>query len=164
LFKTFFQRRVTLVKIEKHLAELGIILPEAPRPLAAYVPAVSSGNLIFVSGQLCLVNGVLSHTGRLGREVTLEQGYAAARIAAINSLAIIKQELGSLDRVKRIVKVVGYVASEPDFSDQPKVVNGASELLAEVFGDQGRHARSAVGVNALPLNTPVEIEIIVEFD
>ncbi len=152
------------MSIEKHLTELGITLPEAPRPVGAYVPAVSSGNLLFVSGQLCLVNGELSHQGRMGREVSLEQGYQAARIAAINSLAIVNQELGSLDRVKRVVKVVGYVASEPDFYDQPKVVNGASELLAEVFGDQGRHARSAVGVNSLPLNTPVEIEVIVEFD
>jgi enamine deaminase RidA (YjgF/YER057c/UK114 family) len=152
------------VSIEKRLTELGITLPEAPRPVAAYVPAVSSGNLLFVSGQLCLVNGELLSKGRVGREVSLKQGYEAARIAAINSLAIVNQELGSLDKVKRVVKVVGYVASDPDFYDQPKVVNGASELLAEVFGDQGRHARSAVGVNSLPLNTPVEIEVIVEFD
>jgi enamine deaminase RidA (YjgF/YER057c/UK114 family) len=152
------------VNVEKRLTELGIILPEAPRPLAAYVPAVSSGNLLFVSGQLCLVNGELSHKGPVGREVSLEQGYQAARIAAINSLAIVKQELGSLDRVKRVVKIVGYVASEPDFYNQPKVVNGASELLGEVFGDQGRHARSAVGVNSLPLNASVEIEVIVEFE
>ena len=152
------------MNIEKHLSELGIILPEAPHPLAAYVPAARSGNLLFVSGQLCLVNGELSHKGRLGREISPAQGYEAARLAAINSLAIVKQELGSLDRVKRVVKVMGFVASEPDFYDQPKVVNGASELLAEVFGDQGRHARSAVGVNSLPLNTPVEIEVIVEFD
>jgi enamine deaminase RidA (YjgF/YER057c/UK114 family) len=152
------------VSIEKHLTELGIILPEAPRPVAAYVPAVNSGNLLFVSGQLCLVNGELLYKGRVGKEVSLEQGYEAARIAAVNFLAIVKKELGSLDRVKRVVKVVGYVASDPDFYDQPKVINGASELLAEVFGDQGRHARSAVGVNSLPLNTPVEIEVIVEFD
>lgn len=152
------------MNVEKRLTELGIILPEAPRPLAAYVPAVSSGNLLFVSGQLCLVNGELSHKGPVGREVSLEQGYQAARIAAINSLAIVKQELGSLDRVKRVVKIVGYVASEPDFYNQPKVVNGASELLGEVFGDQGRHARSAVGVNSLPLNASVEIEVIVEFE
>ncbi len=152
------------MSIEKRLTELGITLPEAPRPVAAYVPAVSSGNLLFVSGQLCLVNGELLSKGRVGREVSLKQGYEAARIAAINSLAIVNQELGSLDKVKRVVKVVGYVASDPDFYDQPKVVNGASELLAEVFGDQGRHARSAVGVNSLPLNTPVEIEVIVEFD
>lgn len=152
------------MSIEKHLTELGIILPEAPRPVAAYVPAVNSGNLLFVSGQLCLVNGELLYKGRVGKEVSLEQGYEAARIAAVNFLAIVKKELGSLDRVKRVVKVVGYVASDPDFYDQPKVINGASELLAEVFGDQGRHARSAVGVNSLPLNTPVEIEVIVEFD
>jgi enamine deaminase RidA (YjgF/YER057c/UK114 family) len=152
------------VNVEKRLAELGIIMPEAPRPVAAYVPAVSSGNLLFVSGQICLVNGELSCKGRLGKEVSLEQGYQAARTCAINSLAIVKQELGSLDRVQGVVKVVGYVASEPDFYDHPKVVNGASELLAEVFGDKGRHARSAVGVSSLPLNTPVEIEVIVEFE
>jgi enamine deaminase RidA (YjgF/YER057c/UK114 family) len=153
-----------LMSIAKRLAELGIILPEAPQPLAAYIPAVISGNLLFVSGQLCLVKGELLYKGKLGKEVSLEQGYEAARTAAINSLAIIKKELGSLDRVTRVVKVVGYVAGAPDFYDQPKVINGASDLLVEVFGDQGRHARAAVGVNSLPLNTPVEIEIIVEFD
>ena len=152
------------MSIEKRLAELEIILPEAPRPVAAYLPAVISGNLLFVSGQLCLVNGELLYKGKLGKEVSLEQGYAAARTAAINSLAIIKEELGSLDKVTRVVKVTGYVASDPDFYDQPKVINGASDILVEVFGDLGRHARAAVGVNSLPLNTPVEIEIIVEFD
>jgi enamine deaminase RidA (YjgF/YER057c/UK114 family) len=152
------------MSIEKRLAELEIILPEAPRPVAAYLPAVISGNLLFVSGQLCLVNGELLYKGKLGKEVSLEQGYAAARTAAINSLAIIKEELGSLDKVTRVVKVTGYVASDPDFYDQPKVINGASDILVEVFGVLGRHARAAVGVNSLPLNTPVEIEIIVEFD
>lgn len=153
-----------MVSIEKRLEELGITLPEAPLPLASYVPVVPSGSLLFISGQLCLVNGELLYEGRVGKDVSLEQGYQAARMATINSLAIIKKELGSLDRVKRIVKVVGYVASDSDFYNQPKVINGASDLLVEVFGDQGRHARSAVGVHSLPLNTPIEIEIIVEFE
>ncbi len=151
------------MSIEERLAELGIILPEAPRPVAAYVPAVISGQMLFVSGQICLVNGELPFKGRVVGDVSLEQGYEAARIAAINSLAVIKKELGSLDMIKRVVKVVGYVASDPGFYDQPKVINGASELLVEVFGERGRHARAAVGVNSLPLNTPVEIELIVEF-
>ena len=120
--------------------------------------------MLFVSGQLCLVDGALLYKGRVGQEVSLEQAYEAARAATINSLAVIKKELGSLDRVKRVVKVVGYVASGTDFYDQPKAINGASELLVATFGDQGRHARAAVGVNSLPLNSPVEIEIMIEFD
>lgn len=150
------------VSIERRLAELGITLPEAPQPVASYIPAARAGNLLFVSGQLCLVNGELAYKGRVGEEVSLEQGYEAARIAAVNSLAIINRELGSLDKVGRVVRVVGYVASGAGFYGQPTVINGASDLLAEVFGEQGRHARSAVGVSSLPLNTPVEIEIIVE--
>jgi enamine deaminase RidA (YjgF/YER057c/UK114 family) len=150
------------VSIDQRLAELGITLPEAPKPVAAYVPAVRTGNLLFVSGQLCLVNGELAYKGRVGEEVSPEQAYEAARIAAVNSLAIVNEELGSLDRVRMVVRVVGYVASATGFYGQPQVINGASELLAEVFGDRGRHARSAVGVSSLPLNTPVEIEIIVE--
>lgn len=150
------------MSIDQRLAELGITLPEAPKPVAAYVPAVRTGNLLFVSGQLCLVNGELAYKGRVGEEVSPEQAYEAARIAAVNSLAIVNEELGSLDRVRMVVRVVGYVASATGFYGQPQVINGASELLAEVFGDRGRHARSAVGVSSLPLNTPVEIEIIVE--
>lgn len=152
------------MSVEKRLAELGITLPEAPQPVAAYIPAVISGYLLFVAGQLCLVNGELLYKGKVGREVSPEQGCEAARAAVINSLAIIKKELGYLDKVKRVVKVVGYVASDPDFYDQPRVINEASELLVEVFGAKGRHARAAVGVNSLPLNTPVEIEVIVEFE
>ncbi len=152
-----------MLNVEERLASLGITLPEAPLPVAAYVPAVCSDELLFVSGQLCFSGGVLQHRGRVGQDVSLEQGYEAARTAVINSLAIVKQELGSLERVARVVRVTGYVACAPDFYDQPKVINGASELLQEVFGEKGRHARSAVGVCALPLNSPVEIELTVAY-
>ena len=151
------------MSIEERLAELGINLPQAPKPVAAYVSVVRSGNLLYISGQLPLLDGELVHKGKLGRELSLEQGCEAARAAALNCLAIIKQELGSLDKVKRIVKVFGVVACDPTFYDQPKVINGASELLVEVFGDKGRHARLAAGVCSLPLDSPVEVEMIVEF-
>jgi len=152
------------MEIEKRLAEAGITLPAAPKPVASYVPVKKCGNLLYTSGQLCTVDGKLKYTGKVGKEVTLEEAYEAARIAAINCLAVIKQQIGSLDQIKQIVKVVGYVASDPGFTDQPKVVNGASDLLVEIFGDKGIHARSAVGAVALPLNAPVEIEMIVEVE
>jgi len=151
------------LNVDERLASLGITLPEAPLPVAVYVPSVCSGELLFVSGQLCFSSGALQYRGRVGQEVSLQQGYEAARTAVINSLAIIKQELGSLERVARVLRVTGYVACAPDFYDQPKVVNGASELLQEVFGEKGRHARSAIGVCALPLNSPVEIELTVAY-
>lgn len=150
--------------IEKRLAEAGITLPTAPKPVASYVPAIKSGNLLYTSGQLCTVDGKLKYTGKVGKELTLEEAYEAARTAAINCLAVIKQQIGSLDKIKQIVKVVGYVASDPGFTDQPKVVNGASDLLVEIFGEKGIHARSAVGAVSLPLNAPVEIEMIVEVE
>jgi len=150
--------------IEKRLAEAGITLPTAPKPVASYVPAIKSGNLLYASGQLCTVDGKLKYTGKVGKELTLEEAYEAAKTAAINCLAVIKQQIGSLDKIKQIVKVVGYVSSDPAFTDQPKVVNGASDLLVEIFGDRGIHARSAVGVASLPLNAPVEIEMIVEVE
>lgn len=149
------------MNVEERLRELGIVLPEAPQPVAAYVPAVRSGELLYVSGQLCFNGGALQYQGRVGREVSQQQGYEAARTAVINSLAIVKQELGSLERVSQVVRLTGYVACTPDFYDQPKVINGASELLQEVFGQRGCHARSAVGVCALPLNSPVEIELMI---
>lgn len=152
-----------MLNVDERLASLGITLPEAPLPVAAYVPSVRSGELLFVSGQLCFSSGVLQYRGRVGQEVSLQQGYEAARTAAINSLAIIKQELGSLERIARVVRLTAYVACAPDFYDQPKVVNGASELLQGVFGEKGRHARSAVGVCALPLNSPVEVELTVAY-
>jgi len=147
--------------IEERLAELGLILPETPKPAGAYVPAASAGDLLFVSGQLPLIQGRLRWKGRVGEEVSLEEAKEAAGTAAVNGLSVIKSMV-SLDEVVRIVKVTGYVASAPDFFDQPQVINGASELLEQVFGRAGRHARAAVGVSALPLGAPVEIEMIVQ--
>ncbi len=150
---------------EERIEELGIALPEAARPLAAYVPTVRSGNMVYVSGQVPLVEGKVAYTGRLGTNgLSLEDGVQAARRCAINVLAALKAELGELSRVRRIVKISGFVASEPDFTDQPKVINGASELFVEIFGEAGKHARSAVGMASLPLGVPVEIEAIVEAD
>jgi len=143
------------------LTELGIELPGVVTPLAAYVPAVRTGNLVYTSGQLPMQDGALPQTGKLGAEVTPEEGYALARICGLNALAAVDALVG-LDAVTRVVKVVGFVASAPNFNGQPAVVNGASELLGEVFGDAGKHARSAVGVSELPLDAPVEVELIVE--
>ncbi|MCG0237747.1 MAG: RidA family protein [Firmicutes bacterium] len=147
---------------EARLRELGIALPPAPRPVAAYVPAVKSGNLVYTSGQLPLVEGKLPFTGKVGAGVTLEQGQEAARIAVLNALAVVREAVGSLDRVTRVVKATVFVASAPGFNGQPQVANGASELLQQVFGEAGRHARSAVGVAELPLDAPVEVELVVE--
>jgi enamine deaminase RidA (YjgF/YER057c/UK114 family) len=149
------------VTASERLAELGIILPAVAKPLAAYVPAVRTGALVYTSGQLPLQAGDLTHIGKVGAEVTPEQAKVAARTCALNALAAIDALVG-IDAVIRIVKVVGFVASAPGFSGQPGVVNGASELLGELFGDAGAHARSAVGVSELPLDAPVEVELIVE--
>jgi enamine deaminase RidA (YjgF/YER057c/UK114 family) len=143
------------------LAELGIELPAVAAPLAAYVPAVRSGSLVFTSGQLPLVDGGLVQTGKVGDAVDATAAADLARICALNALAAIDHLVG-IDAVVRVVKVVGYVASAPGFAGQPGVVNGASELLGEIFGEDGRHARSAVGVAALPLDAPVEVELVVE--
>jgi len=143
------------------LAELGISLPQVAPPLAAYLPAVQTGNYVYVSGQLPLVEGKLTQTGKVGAEVTAEQGAELARTCAVNVLAAVEALVG-LGRVVKIVKVVGFVASAPGFTGQPAVVNGASNLFGDVFGEQGRHARSAVGVAELPLGAPVEVEAIVE--
>jgi enamine deaminase RidA (YjgF/YER057c/UK114 family) len=151
-------------RIEARLAELGSPLPELAKPVAAYVPAVVSGNLVFTSGQLPFISGVLPETGKLGDSVSPEAAKGYARQCALNALAAVKSVIGDLDRVTRVVKVVGFVASTPDFSGQPGVVNGASEFLGEVFGEAGQHARSAVGVPVLPLDSPVELELIVEFN
>jgi len=147
---------------EERLEQLGVSLPSPAVPVAAYVPCVRTGNLVFVSGQVPVVDGKPSHLGRLGEGVGLQDGRAAARTCAINVIAALKVELGELSLVRRVVKLTGFVASTPDFTDQPKVANGASELFGEVFGDAGRHARAAVGVAALPLGVPVEVEAIVE--
>jgi enamine deaminase RidA (YjgF/YER057c/UK114 family) len=147
---------------EERLAELGLSLPTDTAPLAAYVPAVRSGDLVFTSGQLPRLDGELTHVGKVGAEVTPEQAKEAAQACALNAIAAVKAEIGDLGKVRRVVKVVGFVASAPDFTGQPGVINGASELLGQVFGDAGVHARSAVGVAVLPLDAPVEVEIIVE--
>ena len=152
------------MSVEERLAALGQELPEVATPAGAYVPAVISGNLVFTAGQIPLVDGKLMAEGRLGAEVTAEAGKEIAQRCALNAIAAVKSVLGDLGRVKKVVKVVGFVASTPEFTAQPGVVNGASELLQAAFGDAGIHARSAVGVAVLPLNSPVEVELIVEFE
>ena len=152
-----------MTRIEDRLAELGIVLPAVAAPVAAYVPAVLDGDRVWTSGQLPFVDGELPATGKVGEGEGLvppQDAAHLARVAALNALAAIRSVVGDLDRVARIVKVVGFVASHPSFTGQPGVVNGASLLLAEVFGDAGVHARSAVGVAALPLDAPVEIELV----
>ena len=146
---------------EERLAALGLTLPAVAKPLAAYVPAVVSGGFVYTSGQLPFVDGQLPATGKVGADVTPEQGKALARICALNALAAVDSLVG-IDAITRVVKVVGFVASASGFNGQPGVVNGASNLLAEVFGDRGSHARSAVGVAELPLDSPVEVELVVE--
>ena len=148
--------------VEAKLAALGIVIPAATAPAANYVPTVTSGNLLWISGQISMADGKFM-AGKLNSEADIEAGRAAARQCGINLIAQMKAALGDLDRVKRVVKLVGFVNSAPDFTDQPKVVNGASDLFVEVFGDAGRHARSAVGVAALPFNVSVEVEAVVEF-
>lgn len=143
------------------LAELGIDLPAVSAPLAAYVPAVRSGNLVYTSGQLPMQDGKLAGTGKVGAQISPDDGYRLARICALNALAAVDALVG-VDAITRVVKVVGFVASAPGFSGQPGVVNGASEVLGEIFGEHGAHARSAVGVAELPLDAPVEVEVIVE--
>jgi enamine deaminase RidA (YjgF/YER057c/UK114 family) len=147
---------------EQRLAELGLTLPEVAKPVAAYVPAVRSGAYVYTSGQLPMVNGALAATGKVGAEVDPDRAKELAATCALNALAAVKAEVGDLARVRRVVKVVGFVASAPDFTGQPGVINGASDLLGQVFGDAGVHARSAVGVAVLPLDAPVEVELIVE--
>jgi enamine deaminase RidA (YjgF/YER057c/UK114 family) len=147
---------------EERLADLGLTVPEVAKPVAAYVPAVRSGNHVFTSGQLPMREGTLITTGKVGGEVTPEQAVECARQCALNALAAVRAEVGDLSAVKRIVKVVAFVASVPEFTGQPGVANGASELFGEVFGDLGQHARSAVGVPVLPLDAPVEVELVVE--
>lgn len=149
---------------EERLAVLGLKLPEVAKPLAAYVPALRSGSLVFTSGQLPTVDGALLKAGKVGAQVSAEEAKQLAERCALNALAAIKAEIGELARVRRVVKLVGFVASAPDFTGQPGVVNGASELLGRVFGEAGAHARSAVGVAVLPLDAPVEVELTVEVD
>jgi enamine deaminase RidA (YjgF/YER057c/UK114 family) len=148
--------------VEDRLAELGLSVPDVVAPVAAYVPAVRAGRQIFTSGQLPMRSGQLMATGKVGGEVSPEDATACAQQCALNAIAAVKAQIGDLDQVKRVVKVVCFVASAPDFTGQPQVANGASELLGTAFGDAGVHARSAVGVAVLPLDAPVEVEILVE--
>jgi len=143
------------------LREMGIELPEAPAPLAAYIPATQAGDYVYTSGQIPLQAGQLVYKGKVGADLTEEQGYASARLCAINCLGAIKDLIGSIDKIAQVVKVTGFVNSAPGFTAQPKVVNGASEFLGEVFGDAGKHARSSVGVSELPIGAATEVEIIV---
>ena len=147
---------------EARLATLGLTLPPVAAPLAAYLPAVRSGPYVYTAGQLPLANGKLLMTGRVGAQVSVEEAASLARTCALNALAAVASVTGGLSEVTRIVKIAGFVASDPSFTGQPLVLNGASELMLEVFGDSGRHARSAVGVAVLPLDAPVEVELIAE--
>jgi len=149
------------MSIEAKLKELGITLPEAPKPVAAYTPCVRSGDLVFTSGQLPVQGGDLKYAGKVGKDLTPEEGYQSARLCAINNLAVLKSALGSLDKVAQVVKVVVFVNSADGFTGQPAVANGASELFQQVFGDAGVHARSAVGAPELPKNAATEVEIVV---
>jgi enamine deaminase RidA (YjgF/YER057c/UK114 family) len=150
------------MEIEDRLSSMGVTLPDPPHPVGAYLTAQMAGNLLFLSGTTCYGDGGLLYKGRLGKELTLKEGYLAARQTMLNLLSVAKAELGSLDCVERIVKVNGYVNSTPDFDRQPEVINGASDLLEQVFGELGKHARTSIGVNVLPGNIPVEIEMILQ--
>ncbi len=150
------------MSVERRLAELGLTLPAVTKPLASYVPAVVTGDLVYTAGQLPLVDGVLPATGKVGAEVSPDDAAGYARICALNALAAAASVIGSLDRVTRVVKVVGFVASAPGFTAHAGVMNGASDLLGEVFGEAGQHARSSVGVAVLPLDAPVEVELVLE--
>ncbi|NWF52766.1 MAG: RidA family protein [Nitrospirae bacterium] len=147
---------------EEKLKELGIELLEAPNPLGSYIPILSTGNLVFLSGILPLIQGRLTRQGKVGKEVSLDEAREDARVVTVNALSILKNHLGNLNKVKRCIKVTGYIASEPNFTEQPKVLNAASDFLFEIFGEKGRHVRSAIGVNVLPFNSPIEMEFIFE--
>jgi enamine deaminase RidA (YjgF/YER057c/UK114 family) len=150
------------MEIEKNMRGLGLELPEVPKPVASYVPAVRSGNYVYTSGQVPFVKGELMHRGKLGGDLTIEQGYECARVTAMNCLAAVKSVIDDLDLVKQIVRLTGFINSAPGFTDQPKVLNGASDLLVEIFGERGKHSRLAIGTSELPLGAPLEIDIVVE--
>ncbi|WOO43328.1 RidA family protein [Rubellicoccus peritrichatus] len=149
---------------EKRLQDLKIHLPSAPKPAGNYVPYVVTGNLIFLAGTICMIEGKMSHTGATGEAHTVNSAYEAARVCALNSLALLKEAAGDLDRIKRIVSVSGFVNAVPGFTESPQVINGASDLFADVFGEAGKHARAAVAVGGLPLNSTVEIQVVAELD
>ena len=148
--------------IEKKIKQMGITIPEAARPLAAYIPALQVGNLVMTSGQVPIAGGTIKFLGKVGKDLTEEEGKKAAKLCAINCLSAIKSVIGNLDNIKRMIKLTVFVNSAEGFTAQPKVANGASEFIVEIFGDAGKHVRSAVGVSELPLNSTVEIEMIVE--
>ena len=152
-------------KIDERLKELGVELPEAPKPAAVYVPAMTFlDKLVYTSGNDCRIDGELMYKGKVGKDITIEEGQEAAKQTVINLLAVLKEHIGDLDRIKKIVKLLGFVNSADGFVEQPYVMNGASEFLEQVFGEKGKHARSALGINELPFDTPVEIEMIVELE
>jgi enamine deaminase RidA (YjgF/YER057c/UK114 family) len=151
-----------MMTVEERLLELGYSLPAPPAPKGEYVTVVEVDGMVYTAGSSCFVNEELAYTGKLGSDLTVEEGQEAARCTMLNLLSTIKQHIGDLDRIERVVKVLGFVASAPGFNSQPQVLNGASQLLGEVLGERGRHARSAVGVNELPMNTCIEIEMIVK--
>ncbi len=153
---------VRLAEIEETIESLGQELPEVPKPVASYVPSVHSGSYVFTSGQLPSVRGQLKARGKVGSDLTVEEGYECARVAALNCLAAVKSAVGALDRVRRVVRVTGFVNSAPGFGEQPKVMNGASDLLIKIFGEQGKHSRLAIGTSEFPRRAPVEVELIVE--
>jgi enamine deaminase RidA (YjgF/YER057c/UK114 family) len=150
------------MSVEDRLRDLGYILPEPPTPKGVYVTAVEVGGLVYTAGSSCFEGGKLKYQGKLGADLSVEEGYDAARLTMLNLLSMIKQHIGDLDRIERVVKLTGYVASAPGFGQQPAVLNGASELLGELLGERGKHARSAMGVIELPMDSPVEIEVIVK--
>jgi len=150
------------MSFEARLADLAIALPPAPKPVATYIPAVRVGDLLFLSGTGPFKDGRIVYTGKLGKDLTVEQGYEAARLTVLNALAMVRQELGTLDHVVRIVRLTGHVASADGFTQQPAVINGASDLLVQIFGDAGRHARLALGAAELPLNMCIELELILQ--
>jgi len=151
-----------MTSFDMQVTALGLVLPAPPKPVATYIPVVRTGDLLFLSGMIPFRDGVLMVSGKLGDDVSVEQGYEAAKVCLLNALAVIRQELGTLDRVKQVVRMVGYVASTAEFIQHPAVMNGASDLLVKIFGDAGRHARVAIGAISLPLDAPVEIELIVQ--
>lgn len=148
--------------VEERLKKLGLLIPEVPAPVAAYVPYVHTGNYIFTAGQLPLQGGELKYKGKVGEDFTWEEGYEAARICLLNCLGVVQEAVGDLNKIKRVVKINGFVNSTPDFTEHPKVLNGASELCQEILGEKGLHARAAVGTSSLPLGASVEVEMIVE--
>lgn len=150
------------MEIEKRIRSLGLELPDVPKPVASYVPAVRSGNYIFTSGQIPFVKGELKYKGKVGRDLTLEEGYECAKVTVLNCLAAIKSVIDDLDQIKQVVRVTGFINSAPGFQDQPKVLNGASDLLVEIFGERGKHSRLALGTSELPLGAAIEIDLIVE--